>query len=149
MNGESAPGPVPPAGLAFVDSNVIVYMLDSDDLRKRNIASSLVQRAVRERDACISYQVVQEVLNRAIRGGASIDRARTLLTRVLMPLWRVMPSEGLHERGLGIHERYGYSFYDSLIIGAALEAGCTRLYSEDMQHGQLIESITIQDPFAP
>ena len=42
---------------------------------------------------------------------------------------------------------YGFSFYDSLIVAAALEAGCSRLYTEDMQHGQQIHSLTIQNPF--
>ena len=149
MNGEAAPDAGAESATAFVDSNVIVYMLDTDDPRKRRIAASLVERAVRQQDACISFQVVQEVLNRVIRGGAGIELARTLLTRVLVPLWRVMPSAGLYERAIDVGERYGYGFYDSLIIAGALEAGCTRLYSEDMQHGQLIESITIQDPFAP
>ena len=43
--------------------------------------------------------------------------------------------------------RFGFSFYDSLIVAAALEAGCTRLYSEDLQHGQRIQNLTIENPF--
>jgi predicted nucleic acid-binding protein len=58
-----------------------------------------------------------------------------------------MPSEGLHERALEIHERYHYSYYDSLIVAAALEAGCTRLFTEDMQDGQRIDGMTIRNPF--
>ena len=50
--------------------------------------------------------------------------------------------------GCGIRTRYGFSFYDSLIVAAALEAGCTTLYSEDMQDGQRIEGLTIRNPFA-
>jgi len=48
---------------------------------------------------------------------------------------------------LDIKGRYRFSFYDSLIIAAALEANCQTLYSEDMQHGQIIETLTIQNPF--
>ncbi len=66
----------------------------------------------------------------------------------LVPLWRVMPSRVLYQRTLAVHERYRYSFYDSLIIAAALEAGCTRLLTEDMQDGQRIEGLTITNPFA-
>ncbi len=45
-------------------------------------------------------------------------------------------------------DRYGYSFYDSLIVAAALESGCSILYSEDMQSGQLIDgTLTIRSPF--
>lgn len=53
------------------------------------------------------------------------------------------------ERALGVAERYGFSFYDSLIVAAALETGCTTLYSEDLHHGQVIDGkLEIQNPFA-
>jgi predicted nucleic acid-binding protein len=71
------------------------------------------------------------------------------LTTVLAPLWRVVPSEELYERALEVMARYGYSFYDSLIIASALSAGCTRLLTEDLQHGQRIEGLTIHNPFSP
>ena len=48
---------------------------------------------------------------------------------------------------MGIRARWRYGFYDSLVIAAALAAGCARLLSEDLQHGQRIESLTIVDPF--
>ena len=47
-----------------------------------------------------------------------------------------------------MHTQHGFSFYDSLIVASALEAGCVRLYSEDMQHGQRVEQLTIVNPFA-
>jgi predicted nucleic acid-binding protein len=53
----------------------------------------------------------------------------------------------LYQRALDIQARYHYGFYDALIIAAALDAGCTRLYSEDLQHGQRIERLTIENPF--
>ena len=59
----------------------------------------------------------------------------------------MIPMDPLYERGLFIKFRYQYSFYDSLIIAAALEAGCKTLYSEDMQHGQRIEQLIIKNPF--
>ena len=58
-----------------------------------------------------------------------------------------MPSHALYRRALEIQARYRYGFYDSLIIAAALEAGCQRLLSEDMQHGQQIEHLRIVNPF--
>jgi predicted nucleic acid-binding protein len=58
-----------------------------------------------------------------------------------------MPTQRLYEQALDIQSRYQYSFYDSLIIAAALDGGCTRLLSEDLQHGQRIESLTIENPF--
>jgi predicted nucleic acid-binding protein len=54
-----------------------------------------------------------------------------------------------HDRALDLVRRYGYSIYDSLLVASALIAGCTRLYSEDFQHGQLIERrLRIVDPFS-
>ena len=52
-----------------------------------------------------------------------------------------------HERGIALSERYGYRIYDSMIIAAALLAGCTTLYSEDMHHGQIIEGMRIVNPY--
>ena len=57
------------------------------------------------------------------------------------------PSQGLYHRALDIQARYRYGFYDALIIAAALDAGCTRLYSEDLQHGQRIDGLIIENPF--
>jgi predicted nucleic acid-binding protein len=62
-------------------------------------------------------------------------------------LLRVSSSIDLYRRGLDIQARYRFAFYDALIIAAALEAGCTRLYSEDMHDGQRIDTLVIEDPF--
>jgi predicted nucleic acid-binding protein len=52
-----------------------------------------------------------------------------------------------HRAALRICERYGYSVYDGLILASALEGGCKKLYSEDLQHGQVIEGLRIENPF--
>lgn len=135
----------------FLDSNIVLYVFDRDDLRKRNLAIDLLAEGLRSTRTCISFQVVQEALNvltRRLDHPLTPDRAQRFLDSVLSPLWQVMPSEQLYGRALGINERYKYGFYDSLIIAAALEAGCTRLLSEDMQDGQRIETLTIVNPFA-
>jgi predicted nucleic acid-binding protein len=58
-----------------------------------------------------------------------------------------MPIQKLYLRALDIQDRYHFGFYDSLIVSAALQAGCNRLYSEDLQHRQRIEGLTIENPF--
>jgi predicted nucleic acid-binding protein len=133
----------------FLDANVILYSFDVD-ARKREVSQQVVAQALVS-DACISFQVVQEVLNVLTRRAsqlASPADAYQVLTNILLPLWRVMPSQGLYARALELHSRYLYGFYDSLIIAAALASGCTRLYSEDLQAGQRIEGLTIVDPFS-
>jgi predicted nucleic acid-binding protein len=69
------------------------------------------------------------------------------MDHMLVPLWRIMPSQALYGRALELQARYKFSFFDSLIIAAALAGGCTRLYSEDLQHGQRIEHLVIENPF--
>ena len=132
----------------FIDTNVFIYLFDETDPDKRRCAESLVYRSLQNGSGCISYQVVQETLNVVTRKlGARPDSARLLLDDVLKPLWRVNPTRSMYARGLGVHAQYGFSFYDSLIVAAALEAGCTRLYSEDLHHGQRVDHLTIQNPF--
>ena len=133
---------------SFIDSNVFVYLFDETDAIKRQSSENLVQQALENGSACISYQVVQETINVITRKlNATADDARQLLDRVLMPLWKVNPTQTFYQRGLDLHARYQFSFYDSLIVAAALEAGCKTLYSEDLQHGQHIEGLRIQNPF--
>ena len=74
--------------------------------------------------------------------------ARRALDDVLLPLWTVSPSADIYHRALDLRDRYRFGFYDSLIIAAALTSGCVRLLSEDLQHGQRIEGLTIHNPFA-
>jgi len=65
----------------------------------------------------------------------------------LFPICEVFPSEKLYHNSLDIHEKFKYSFYDSLIIAAAIEANCKILYSEDLQHNQKIYDLMIINPF--
>lgn len=134
----------------FIDTNVFIYLFDETNDRKRNIADRIVKTALETRTARISHQVVQETLNvvtRKLPSPMTAENAQRFLVQVLAPLWQIMPNIALYRRGLDVQARYGFSFYDSLIIAAALESGCTRLYSEDLQHGQQIEGLTIENPF--
>ncbi|HRP94825.1 MAG TPA: PIN domain-containing protein [Rhodocyclaceae bacterium] len=134
----------------FLDTNVFIYHIDDTDPRKHAIARRLVEAGLTDGSACISFQVVQECLNVGLRKAEkrmSAPLAQAYLDAVLAPLWRVMPGAALYRHGIELQERYRFGFYDSLIIAAALEAGCTRLYSEDLQHGQRIGKLTIQNPF--
>jgi len=135
----------------FLDSNLFVYLFDETAPEKQQIAGSLIHTALEEGSGTISFQVVQEVLNVLTCKLAlpiTPEDARRFLDRVLVPLWGVMPSQSLYQRALEVHARYRYGLYDALIIAAASDAGCTRLYSEDLQNGQQIDGVTIQNPFA-
>ncbi len=134
----------------FIDSNVFVYLFDETNERKREIAGGIVESALQSHSASISFQVVKETLNvvtSKLPTPMTAEDAGRFLEQVLEPLWRGSPRLALYRRALDLQSRYRYSFYDSLIIAAALDAGCTRLYSEDLQDGQWIEGLTIENPF--
>ena len=135
---------------SFLDTNLFVYQLEAGDDHKATVADDLIRRGIASGTACISFQVVQECLN-TIHGKAELplglEDTRRYLDAVLKPLWLVMPTTTLYQHALDLQARYRYGFYDSMIIAAALGAGCTRLYSEDMQHGQQIERLVIENPF--
>ena len=134
----------------FLDTNLFIYQMEALDSRKATVANQIIREGVETGSACISFQVVQEFLNTALRKAAvplTPDQARGYLNTVLVPLWRVYPSPALYHRALDLQARYRFSFYDSLIVAAALEASCTRLLTEDLQHGQQIERLTVENPF--
>jgi predicted nucleic acid-binding protein len=135
----------------FLDTNLFIYQLEARDSRKAAVADAIIRRGIDTGNACISYQVVQECLNTVLRKAEvrlDVTSARAYLDHVLAPLLRVLASVHLYHRALDIQDRYHYGFYDALIIAAALEAGCTRLLTEDLQDGQKIDTLTIENPFA-
>jgi len=137
-------------GADFLDTNVLVYAVDRSQPHKQAIAQQVVADALANGSGVISFQVVQETLQaltrKARRVMASAD-AEELLHEVLTPLWQMQPTPGLYERALQVQAKQGFSFYDSLIVAAALEAGCKRLLSEDLQHGQRIGTLRVENPF--
>ena len=136
---------------SFIDTNLFIYQIEALDQRKCTIAGDIIREGVFTGNSSISFQVVQECLNTVSRKASipfSTEETHLYFDTVLAPLWRIMPSQRLYHRSLEIQARYLYSYYDALIIAAALDAGCTRLYSEDLQHGQQIEGLTIENPFS-
>lgn len=132
----------------FIDSNVFVYLFDRTSDAKRHRAEALIETSIRQGNACISYQVVQETINAITHKlNASVEDTKQLLDNVLTLLWKVTPTPVFYKRGLDIQHRYQFSFYDSLIVTAALEADCKVLFSEGLQHNQCIEHLTIINPF--
>ncbi len=138
-------------GKFFLDSNILIYSFDSRDLAKQQRAQQLISQALSKQIGIISYQVTQEVLNTALRKfekKLSMDDCRLLLTQVLIPICQVYPCVELYQKALNIHEQLKFSFYDSLVVAAALQAKCQTLYTEDLHHGQIIDStLHIVNPF--
>jgi predicted nucleic acid-binding protein len=129
----------------FLDTNVLVYSLVADDPR------AAIATALLEQGGAISVQVLNEFTSTAIR---KLKRSWSDVTAALAAFRRLLPNplpvtSAMHEAALEIAQRDRLSFYDALIVAAALEAGCSTLLTEDMQQGRVIDGrLTIQNPFA-
>ena len=130
------------SSIAF-DSNVLLY-LASAELNKNSIAEDLLRAG-----GVVSVQVLNDTVAVARRKfRMEWSEIRDLLSPVYLACRIVPVGVETHEGGMLIAERFGYGIYDSVIMAAAIEAGCTMLLSEDLLHGQRIERLTIQNPFA-
>lgn len=132
-----------PDGKFFVDSNVVLYAL-GNDLPKKFIAATLL--AAR---ATVSTQVLAETTHVARRKmGFSVEQVQSALASFRSDVEVCVITEAVFDDSLSIGLQYGYSTYDSLILAAALASTCGTLYSEDMQHGQIIRgNLMIINPF--
>lgn len=128
---------------AFIDSNVVLYLLSEDAARADRTEEVLT------RDAVISVQVLNEVANVAKRKFRMKWPAIDELLATLRAVCNVEPlTLATHDAGRRIAERYQLSIWDAMIVASALLAGCSTLYSEDMQHGLLVErKLRIHNPF--
>lgn len=126
----------------FADTNVVLYLLDNGP--KADRAEAILGQGPR-----ISVQVLNEALvNCRRKAGLGWDETGAFLAGVQA----LCPVEDLtlqtHEVGRALAERYGFSIYDAMIAAAAMIAGCTTLWSEDMQDGLLVEGqLLIVNPF--
>lgn len=128
----------------FLDSNVVLYLL-SGDSAKADTAESLLKAG-----PVISVQVLNEVTHVCLRKlKMSWDEIAQFL-ELVRGFCKVVPlTEAIHDQARLIAERHKLAFYDSCIVAAAAAAGCQTLYSEDMNHGQILEdSLTLRNPFA-
>jgi predicted nucleic acid-binding protein len=138
------------SGKCFLDTNIFVYSFDGSAPAKRERALGLIREAVATGAGVVSYQVVQEFFNVALRRFArpmSPDEAQQYLMTVFRPLLAVESSLNLWQHGLYIRSRFNLSWFDSLIVAAAIEARCDVLYTEDLQDGLEIEGLRVENPF--
>ena len=139
------------SGRFFLDTNIFAYTFDVKAPAKAKRAAQLLRRAAGTGEGIVSYQVVQEFFNVALRRFSqpmSVAEAEQYLITVFRPLLAVHSSAAIYIEALRIAGKYRFAWYDALILAAALESRCKTLYSEDFQHGREIESVRIENPFA-
>jgi len=134
----------------FLDTNIFVYSFDRSSAAKSRRAAQLIREAVTTRKGIVSYQVVQEFFNLALRKFAqpmTVPEAEQYLSTVFRPLLAVQSSPALISEALRLIGRNRLSWYDALIVAAAIEGSCGILYSEDLQHGQQFGDLKVENPF--
>jgi predicted nucleic acid-binding protein len=134
----------------FIDTNIFIYSFDKTNPTKMIKSQSIISQALEKNNGSISTQVIQEFANVAIKKFSNPMKSKDLriyMNEVLFPLCSVFPNFELLEESVEIHERYKYSFYDSMIISAAIISGSNILLSEDLKDKQKIENINILNPF--
>ncbi len=127
----------------FLDTNVLIYAFAANDPRSERAEALLAGGGT------INVQVLNEFVNVTRRKGRCswdeiVDRLNVLRALLDPPL--PLTTE-IHTAAIEIARHHGFQFYDSLIVSAALEAGCSILYSEDFHHGHRMEGLTVQNPF--
>jgi predicted nucleic acid-binding protein len=131
-------------GKAFFDTNVLIYAMAENDPRGPRAEALLASGGV------VGVQVLNEfvsVVRRKLRMPWKDVVEALDAIRVLCPS-PVPVTISTHEAASIVAEKHGFGIYDALIIAAALEAGCTTFYSEDLQDGQIIDrKLTIRNPF--
>ncbi len=134
----------------FLDTNIFVYSFDASSPKKAEQARKLIRNAIETGGGIISYQVVQEFFNVALRRFSkpmsSLD-AEQYLSTTFRPLLSVHSSPALYGEALRIGARFQLPWYDSLIVASAIEGQCEVLYSEDFQDGQQVGSVKLSNPF--
>lgn len=123
-----------------------MYCFDANNPSKQEIAKQLISQG----GWCVSWQVIQEFSSVALHRFKVPLKPEDLSDYIVYRLWpecRVLPSEAIFNQAVAIHGRYGFRFYDCLILASAQAADAKTLFSGDLQHGQQIGSLEVVNPF--
>ena len=137
------------SGKAFVDTNVLIYAHDVDAGSKHEVAKELLRELWSERAGALSLQVLQEFYTNVTREIASpLSKAGARVVVNNYANWCVETTLNEILTAFRIEDEAHIGFWDSLIIASALKSGATRLLSEDLNSGQAVAGIKIENPFS-
>jgi predicted nucleic acid-binding protein len=135
-------------GVAFVDSNILIYAHDRDAGSRRDRARSICEQLWQERSGCLSVQVLEEfyvTVTRKLRTPVARAQARELVRAY--GSWVVSPTTAETVlRATELSEATEIAFWDALIVAAAEQSGAETLYSEDLNDGQVIAGVRVVNP---
>jgi len=132
----------------FVDTNVLIYAHDIDAKAKHEAAKSVLRVLWKERTGVLSMQVLQEFyvnVTRKIASPLPKDAARLVVNSYAIWCMETTPNE--IATAFRIEDEAGIGFWDALIVASAAKSGAVRILSEDLNAGQTIAGICIEDPF--
>ena len=132
----------------FIDTNLLVYAHDVKNPKKMGIAQQLIFEGIRNDSGTISTQVLSEffvTVTKKLERSIGINEAK-LEIELLRSLTVVEIEYEMVIRAINIHKEYKVSYWDALIIVAALRSQCTKLYTEDLNPGQTFEGLEIVNP---
>ena len=127
--------------MVFIDTNVWVYALSGQDNAKRGIAIDLIAKSFRNDAICVSSQVLKEFANFAFK------KTEKTAAQINAMLSKIADTTELVFAGVTGKEEWQVGFYDALIIAAANKAGCSLLYTEDLNDGQVYGDVLAVNPF--
>jgi predicted nucleic acid-binding protein len=134
---------------SFVDTNILVYAEDQDAGRKHEVARDLILDLWNSRGGVLSVQVLQEfyvTVTRKLKKPLSAAKAAEIVEEYLT--WTVVENtKPLLRAALVLQDKAQLSFWDAMVVQAALDARCDRLLTEDLNAGQRIGGLTIVNPF--
>lgn len=133
----------------FVDTNVLVYAVDSSTGARHTAAREWMNALWAHETGRLSVQVLQEfyvTVTRKLRPGMSPLEAQREV-RALLPWGPIEINPDILERAWYLESRYGLSWWDALIVGSAQTLGCHTLLTEDLQHEQDFDGLVVRSPF--
>jgi predicted nucleic acid-binding protein len=131
----------------FIDTNVLVYADDASAGDKRTRALELLSELIRESRAVLSTQVLQEYFVVATRKLGVLPEVARRKVEALSRLDVVLVRPELVLAAIDLHRLHSISFWDALILRSASAGNCARVLSEDLQHGQTLDGVRIENPF--
>lgn len=133
----------------FVDANIVIYAYDTSNINKHQIAIKIIDDLWKSGQGVLSTQVLQEffvVITKKVPQPLDISSAKGIVEDLLE--WDVVINDGKSIlEAIEIHQKHKYSFWDSMIINAAVSGGAGLLLSEDLSDGHIVEGVTIENPF--